>query len=122
MAQLGIPTEVTPQEVAREKSLGDALGLCLKAAGLEPKEVQAKLKMDKGQFSRWASGGEGILWPKFKAVMDFCGNDAPLLWMNHDRGYDVASMRRVETEYQRENRLLREENAALKRVLLGTKP
>jgi hypothetical protein len=119
MTQLGIPTEVTPQEVAREKSLGGAIDLCLKAAGLEPKEVQADLRLDKAQFSRWASGGEGIVWPKFAAVMDYCGNDAPLLWMVHDRGYDITSMRRTESELERQVRLLTEENTAIKRVLLG---
>ena len=51
--------------------------------------------------------------------MDRCGNDAPLLWMNHDRGWDLHAMRRVESETERQNRLLREENAALRRVLLA---
>ena len=49
--------------------------------------------------------------------MDRCGNDAPVLWMLGDRGYDLHSVRRLETETERENRLLREENAALRRVL-----
>lgn len=44
MNQLGFPSEVTPQEIAREKSLGGAISLCAKAAGLEPKQVQDALK------------------------------------------------------------------------------
>ena len=75
--------------------------------------------VDNTQLTRWRQGGEGIKWPKLRGLMDVCGNDAPLLWMNHDRGWDISIMRRRETETQRENRLLREENAALKRVLLG---
>ena len=117
--QLAIPVEVAPHEVARKSSLGGAFELCAEIGGMEPKEVQAALKVDKAQWSRWVSGGEGIVWPKFVAVMDACGNDAPLLWMNHARGWDLHSMRRRESETERENRLLREENAALKRVLLG---
>lgn len=79
MNQLGFPSAVTLQEIAREKTLGGAIGLCVKAAGMEPKEVMSDLKMDKAQWSRWESGQEGVIWPKLKAVMDFCGNDSPLL-------------------------------------------
>jgi hypothetical protein len=115
--QLGFPSDVTAQEVARERDLGGAIALCAKAAGLEAKQVQDILKADKAQFSRWLSGAEGIVWSKFVALMDACGNDAPLLWMLHARGYDLGSLRRVETELERQNRLLREENQALRRVM-----
>jgi hypothetical protein len=116
---------VTIQEIAREKTLGGAIGLCVKAAGLEPKEAMDALRvdgkpLDKAQWSRWESGGEGVVWPKLMALMDFCGNDAPLLWMNMARGYDLSSIRRRETELERELRLAQEEVAQLrhdKRVL-----
>jgi hypothetical protein len=111
---------VTAVEVEREKTLGGAINLCAKAAGLEPKQVQDKLKTDKGQYSRWTDDKEGVLWPKFVALMDVCGNDAPLLWMLHARGYDLSALRRVETELERQNRELREENAALKRAIRAT--
>lgn len=112
--QVGIPVEVTPTEIIREHSLGGAIGLCAKAAGLEPKEVQSALKMDKAQWSRWESGQEGVVWPKLQAVMDHCGNDAPLLWMLHARGYDLSSLRKRETETERELRIAREEIEQLK--------
>jgi hypothetical protein len=105
--QLHFPSDITAQEVARETTLGGAIGLCAKAAGLEPKEIQSDLKMDKAQWSRWESGAEGVVWPKFVALMDKCGNDAPLLWMLHARGYDLASLRRKETELEKR---LREAN------------
>lgn len=118
--QLSIPVPVRPEEIARERSLGGAIELCAKAANLPlDKQLQQALDVDKGQFSRWLSGQEGIKWDKFTALMDFCGNDAPLLWMLHARGYDLHSIRRTETETERENRRLREENAALRRVLVG---
>jgi hypothetical protein len=43
--------------------------------------------------------------------MDFCGNDAPLLWMLHARGYDLASLRKRESETEKELRIAREELA-----------
>ena len=121
MHQTAIQVDITPQEVSREKSLGGAIALCAKAAGLEAKQLQDQLHLDKAQFSRWESGGEGVMWPKLVALMDACGNDAPLLWMLHARGYDLHSVRRIESEVERQNRLLREENAALRRVLMAGK-
>lgn len=119
MHQTAIQVDITAQEVSREKSLGGAIALCAKAAGLEAKQLQDQLHLDKAQFSRWESGGEGVMWPKMVALMDACGNDAPLLWMLHARGYDLHSVRRIESEVERQNRLLREENAALRRVLMA---
>jgi|SRR5581483_3376353 len=121
--QLAIPNPVTPEEVMRERSLGGAIELCAKAAGFDfDKQLQMALGVDKGQFSRWQNGDEGIKWPRLSALMDHCGNDAPVLWMNYQRGWDLYAMRRLETETERENRELREENAALRRVLLGQQP
>jgi hypothetical protein len=119
MQQLAIPTEVTPQEVLRESTLGGSIALCARVGGLEPKQVLADLKLDKAQWSRWESGQEGVIWPKFAHLMDLCGNDAPVLWMLNARGYDLHSLRKLETETEKENRLLREENIALRRVLQG---
>lgn len=120
MNQLAIPVDVAPHEIQRKTSLGGAIELCAEIGGMEPKEIQAKLKLDKAQWSRWVSGQEGVLWPKFQALMDECGNDAPLLWMVGARGYDLNAMRRLESEMERQNRLLKEENAALKRLFIGS--
>jgi len=123
--QIAIPVEVTPGQVAMERSLGAAIELCAKAAGLDPKQVMAELKgpggkpMDKAQWSRWVSGQEGVIWEKLVALMDACGNDAPLHWMLLARGYDLHSLRKRETELERDLRQAREENAALRRVLQG---
>lgn len=108
MNQLAFPSDVTQQEIARETSLGGAISLCAKVAGFEPKQIQSELNTDKAQFSRWAADQEGIVWKKLTALMDMCGNDAPLLWMLHARGYDVTSLRRLESETEKELRLARE--------------
>ena len=122
MNQLGFPSEVTPNEVAREGTLGGSISLCAKAAGLTPKEVQDALKADRSQFSRWTDDKEGITWSKLAALMDLCGNDAPLLWMLQIRGYDLHSLRRQESETEKALRLAREEVEALRvanRVLVN---
>ncbi|WP_026641139.1 hypothetical protein [Bordetella petrii] len=107
---------VRPEEVARKQSLGAAIELCAELAGFSlDKELQMALDVDKGQFSRWQSGQEGIKWDKFVALMNACGNDAPVLWMLHQRGYDLHSLRKRETETQRELREARERIAELER-------
>lgn len=108
MTQLAIRVDVAPHEIARERSLGDAIALCVKAGGHEPKDLQVDLKWDKAQWSRWASGQEGILWPKLQQVMDYCGNDVPVLWMLHDRGWELSSLRRRETELEQKLRIAEE--------------
>ena len=118
--QLAFPNEVRPDEVAREKTLGAAIELCAKVGGFAmDKELQMELGVDKAQFSRWQSGTEGVVWPKLEKLMDACGNDAPLLWMLHQRGYDLHSLRLRESETEKQLREAREENAALRRVLRG---
>ena len=120
MQQLSFPSDVTVQEIARETTLGGAISLCAKAAGLAGKEVQHKLGADKTQWSRWMDEKEGILWSKLTALMDACGNDAPLFWMLRARGYDLSSLRRCETQVERELREANERIAMLehdKRVL-----
>ena len=120
MNQVSLPVDIRPEEVARKQTLGDALQMCAELAGFNlDKELQQRLGVDKAQFSRWSSGTEGIVWPKFMKLMDTCGNDAPLMWMLHQRGYDLHSVRKLESETEKVNRILREENAALRRVLLG---
>lgn len=117
-SQIAIPVEVRPEEVAREQTLGGAIDLCAKVAGHAlDKTLQGELGVDKAQFSRWLSGAEGIVWPKLRRLMDFCGNDAPVLWMAYQLGYDIETMRKRETELQRENRELRDQVKALKCAL-----
>ena len=119
--QLAIPSTVTPEEVARKQSLGSAIELCAEAAGFDlDKQLASALHVDKGQFSRWTSGTEGVMWGKLAALMDVCGNDTPVLWMAHQRGYDLHAMRKRESELERELRLSREENLALRRVFQGS--
>lgn len=110
--QIALPIHVRPEEVARKSTLGSAIELCAELGGHAlDKTLQTELGVDKAQFSRWQSGGEGIMWEKLERLMDVCGNDAPLLWMNHRRGWDIAAMRKLQTETEKE--LERERNLRL---------
>jgi len=118
MNQLSFPPDVRPAEVARKQSLGGAIELCAELGGYAlDKALQQELGVDKAQFSRWQAGTEGVLWPKFQALMDTCGNDVPVLWMLHQRGWDLNSLRKRESETERALREARDEIAALRRVI-----
>lgn len=115
--------EVPLSEIGRKKTLGNAIEYCAELAGygydkeLEDAIVKAGEKVDATQLTRWRQGSEGIKWNKFVALMDACGNDAPLFWMLHQRGYDLHSLRKRETEYQSALRKEREENHRLREEL-----
>lgn len=125
--QLALPIEVRPEEIAREKTLGGAIELCAKVRGFTyDKQLTDELDCDKSQLSRWQSGSEGIIWPKLEKLMDVCCNDAPLLWMLHQRGYDLNSLRKRESETEKALRIEREarikaedENRILREVIQG---
>ncbi len=110
VTQLAIPVKLNLEEVVRKQSLGAALELCADVAGFQfDSDLARKLAVDKGQFSRWNSGEEGIKWHKFTKLMDTCGNEAPVLWMLHQRGFDLNSVRRLESETERQLRMARDE-------------
>lgn len=119
LVQLSIPVEISLRELTRKTSLGAAIELCVDGAGLQPKQVFDVLKIDKTQWSRWVNTGEGVSWSKLSTLMDHCGNDAPVLWMAHDRGFDVNAMRKRETELQMQLRLANEQINALRLALKG---
>ena len=105
-AQMALPMVVAPEEIARKQTLGAALEMCAELGGFElDKTLQQLLEVDQAQFSRWKAGTEGIIWPRLCRFMNACGNDAPVLWMLHQRGYDLHSLRKRETETERELRV-----------------
>ena len=110
----GPETHVRPEDIARQLTLAGALSLGAAAAGLDlEKEVHIPLGIDAGHWTRMRSGAAGIQWDKLAAICDLYGNDAPLLWMLYQRGYDLHSLRKRESDVERENRELRERIAAL---------
>lgn len=106
MTRIAQPVDVST--IAALPSLGAACAKCAEWSGLSDKAVCLETDIDPGQWSRIKTGqahpsGEFLL-----KLMDCCGNEAPLIWLVHHRGYDPASLRRRETDLERENRELRE--------------
>ena len=127
--QLEMPVAQPMQEVdfslvAKQSSMSKALALCQTLSGLDDAQFYGSngIVKDQAQWSR-SMGPSKHNFPhdKLNVFMDIAGNEVPLLWLAYSRGYDLHSMRHRETETERENRHLKEENAALRRVLMGAK-
>ncbi|HEX5756880.1 MAG TPA: hypothetical protein VFY12_11085 [Arenimonas sp.] len=108
--------EASVDEIARKLCFASALELCAEVAGYSlDKQSCAEIGMDKARWSRIKAGQEGIKWEQLQQFMDACGNDAPLLWMVHQRGYDLHSMHRRQSETERKLKATQDELEALKR-------
>lgn len=103
--------------IVRQPSMSKALALCQSLSGKDDKHFIGPkgIVKDSAQWSRIMNAGQhNFPHDKFGLFMDLAENEAPLMWLLHSRGYDLTSLRLRETEFERENRLLREENDRLK--------
>lgn len=113
---------VDPQLVIRQPSMTKALQLCQTLSGKDDAQFygQGGIVKDQAQWSRiMGPSNHNFPHEKLNLFMDLAGNEAPLLWLLQSRGYDLNSLRLLETETEKHLRLAREENAALRRVLTG---
>jgi hypothetical protein len=108
---------VDPALVARQASMTRALQLCQTLSGKDDAQFYGDggIVKDQAQWSRiMGPSSHNFPHDKLNLFMDIAGNEAPLLWLLHARGYELASMRQRETEMERALRLSREENEALR--------
>lgn len=118
--ELDIQRKMQPVEfsaVAKQSSLSKALILCQTLSGLEDKKFYGPrgIVQSQAQWSRIMGPAAQHNFPqdKLNLFMDIAGNEVPMLWLLHSRGYDLHSLRKKETETEQENRLLRERVAQL---------
>lgn len=103
---------IDPSVIPSIKSLQHAIAKCAELVGSIDKTVAIDTGIDAPTWARIKQGEAGIKGDFLDRLMDACGNELPLLWLLHSRGYDPASLRRYETDVERENRELREQLAA----------
>lgn len=112
--------EVAPELIARQPSMSKALQLCQTLSGKDDAQFYGRggIVKDQAQWSR-VMGPSAHNFPhdQLNLFMDIAGNEAPLMWLLHSRGYDLGSVRHLETAKELECRMLREENQALRRAL-----
>lgn len=128
--QHGLPIK-SPMEavedavIRRQPTMTAAILLCQQLAGVEDKELCGKhgIVPDPAVWSRIKVGAANFPQDRLPEFMDFCGNEAPLLWLARRRGYLLTPM---ETELERRLRIgeeererLQRENALLRDLLQG---
>lgn len=87
--KVDVPLEV----VVQQPTLLSAIRLCINAAGLEDKQVWMQLDIDQGHFANITKGKGHFPPDKLTALMDICGNEAPLIWLAHRRGYGLVLLK-----------------------------
>lgn len=101
--------------VIKQPSLAAAISLCVQASGLEEKEVYLPLEIDAGHWTRIMKGDAHFPVNKLNGLMDMCGNEAPLMWLSHSRGYGLVILKtEAERRAEAAERALNEEREKVK--------
>lgn len=114
LPMIGRRVDVDLDEVRRQPSGSAALALCATKAGLLDKIVAADLGLQEAVWSRIKTGQNSLSLDGIVALIQRCGNDAPLNWMLLKLNYDPRSLRRLESDTERELRETKEELTRLK--------
>lgn len=100
---------IDEQLIRQQGTLLAAIKLCISMAGFDSgKEVYMPLCIDPGQWSKIMTGDANFPVSKLCALMDLCGNEAPLLWLINVRGYEMSSLRHKESETETKLRVANE--------------
>lgn len=98
--------------LVRQPSMTAALNLCQTISGKQDKAFvgEGGVVGSQAQWSRILNEAGSHFFPhdKLNLYMDVAGNEAPLLWLLHSRGYDIRCLRKRETETEQQLREARE--------------
>ena len=119
----GEKIDVPVEQIIRKRSFCAAVALCVSVTGMDDKEVYVPLGIDAGHWSRMMKGDANFPMDKLGPLMDLCGNEAPLIWLAHHRGYELRPLESETQRQLREEREAREkveaENKVLRNLLVG---
>lgn len=90
--------------VTRQPTLSSAIKLCISMSGFESeKQIYMTLGIDAGHWTRISKGEAHFPQDKLIALMDLCGNEAPLIWLANQRGYELTPLQtKIEKELAEE--------------------
>jgi len=114
LPMIGHRVNVDLDEVRRQPNGAAALALCATKAGLLDKIVAADLGLQEAVWSRIKTGQNSLSLDGVVALIQRCGNSAPLDWILLKLNYDPRSLRRLESDTERELRETKEELTRLK--------
>lgn len=79
--------------IAAQPTMSAAIKLCVQASGLEHKEIYMALGLQQAQWSKTLNGDYHFDPEKLHDLMNVCGNEAPLVWLAHKRGYALVLLK-----------------------------
>lgn len=118
---------VSSSLIAKQPTMTKALQLCQTLSGLDDKAFTGPTGVvkDAAQWSRIMGAGQhNFPQDALNLFMDKAQNEAPLLWLVQSRGYDIDSLRKLESEtehalrFERELRIKAEEKLRYAESLL----
>lgn len=86
---MDVPLEL----VLKQPSFAGAIALCVQLSGLDDKEIYLSLGIDAGHWTRIMKGDAHFPVNKLNDLMTMCGNEAPLQWFAHSRGYGLVMLK-----------------------------
>lgn len=108
------PLRAIPEaDIPKLSSEAAAVRYACEHSGLQDKTIAIEIGVDAAVLSKAKSGQARLNDDALDALMDATGLEAPLFAMALRRGYDPRSLRRIETDVERENRELRERVTAM---------
>ncbi len=99
----------TPEDWSQWTSESKAISDMLKHSGLQDKTIAIETGIDPAVLSKAQTGQARLKESDMNALMDACGSEAWLQYWLVKRGYDPRALRRMESDLERENRVLREQ-------------
>ena len=106
------PVPVDFDSLPTIQTFAHAVAKCPEIAGAQDKVVALDTQIDAPTWARIKNGEAGVKGDFLERLMDAYGNDLPLFWLALRRGYDPRSLRRLETEVERELRAERDRRIA----------
>lgn len=108
------PLRTIPEaDLAKLSSEARAVKYACENSGLQDKSIAVEIGVDAAVLSKAKAGQARLNDDALDALMDATGIEAPLYALLLRRGYDPRSLRRFESDVERENRELRERLAAV---------
>lgn len=107
------PQAIPEGDFGKLSSEAAAIKYCIENSRLQDKTVAIEIGTDAGTLSKAKSGQARLNEDALDALADASGFEAVLFAHCIRRGYDPRSLRRFESDVERENRELREQMARI---------
>jgi transcriptional regulator with XRE-family HTH domain len=109
------PLRVIPESEWTWPSEAAAIADMIAKSGLQEKTIAIEAGIDASTLAKVKQGTARPSEAHLRLMMDASGSEAWIYYWLLRRGYDPRSLRRIESDVERENRELRERLAALER-------